>query len=77
MGQFTDLRTMAYLRRIAIALEKIAEFTDVQAQAMPRRSRRGTNPSAEILRPSVKDWNTAYRERTADINAAGEQGEEL
>lgn len=65
MGLFTwpGLRAVVYLKRMSDSLERIAAFTDAQMPTAPKRSKRTMLPEAEVLRPSVKDWNDGWRDR--------------
>jgi hypothetical protein len=66
MAWFTGLRAIVYLKRMAQALERIAEFTDAQMPTAPKRSKRGRTPEAEVYRPTVKEWNEAWRQENPD-----------
>lgn len=68
MGLFTwpGLRAVVYLKRMSDALERIAAFTDAQMPTAPKRSRRNNSPEAEVLKPTVKEWNEGWRERYPD-----------
>jgi hypothetical protein len=66
MAWFAGLRVVVYLKRIAQALERIADFTDAQMPMVPKRSRRGAIPEAEVLRPTVKEWNEDWRKNNPD-----------
>lgn len=72
MAWFSGLRAIVYLKRISESLARIAEFTDAQMPNAPKRSRRSNFPSAEVIKPTVSEWNEGYRERNADIAAPGE-----
>lgn len=66
MAWFAGLRAVVYLKRMAVALERIADFTDAQMVMAPKRSRRGTVPEAEVLRPTVKEWNEDWRKNNPE-----------
>lgn len=68
MGLFSwpALRSLVYLKRISDALERIAAFTDAQMPTAPKRSKRTLLPEAEVLKPTVKDWNEGWRERNPE-----------
>lgn len=70
MAWFGSMRAVVYLKRIAIALERIAAFAEYQAPQKPRMSRRGelsSEDKMDLLKPTVKDWNERYREENPDI----------
>lgn len=60
---FTAFRAIVYLKRIAEALERIAAYTDTQMPTLPKRSKKVFDPTGEVFKPSVSDFNAGYRER--------------
>lgn len=61
MSWFPQLRAVAYLKRMAMALERIADMADAQRDHLPRKSRRG-EPKTDIYKPTLGEWNERYRE---------------
>lgn len=67
MAWWNGLRALVYLRSISRSLDRIADVAEVQSRNAPKRSRRGREPNAEVIRPTVKDWNEGWRERNVDL----------
>lgn len=61
-----ELRSLAYLKRIANALERIADGVDAKTGYRPRQKRR-SDPKGEVLKPTVSEWNTRYREEHPEL----------
>lgn len=66
MAWFNGLRAIVYLKRISESLDRIATFTDANMPQVPKRSKRGWTPSAEVFKPQVKEWNERYWEEHPD-----------
>ena len=65
MSLFTYLRAVAWLKRIALALEygnRIARERMALELPEVRRRERGPAKMAEINRPTPADWNARYEE---------------
>lgn len=61
MNLFGELRSLAYLKRISISLERIADAVEAQTGYKPKNKRK-SEPKAEVYKPTVSDWNQRYRE---------------
>ncbi len=59
MKMFAWLRAVALLRRIAVAMERIAAAQELQASPIKRRSPK----LAEVFTPSVEEMNEEWRGR--------------
>lgn len=65
---FSSLRVLVYLKRISIALERLATLEEARLELeYPgwRRKQSKERPRMSYVdRPSVKDWNERYRKET-------------